>query len=148
MRANGKALMMHFRRLNYIVVGCNLKIEETRACMMPYLYRLRGDLEFGQWGLAIRLHLSHGAAVWLSAVAFCLRALGFCRFLAIHRPYICRGLLKHRARFGHKRRRKGLTRVLSAGEGGVNPWRWVPVGLPFPWGFGAVALLAVVLLSS
>lgn len=114
---------------------------------LSYLYRLWRDLEFGQWSLAVRLHLSHGAAVWLSTVAFCLWAFGFCSFLAVHRPHICCGLLKHRAGFGHKRWGKGLTRVLSTGEGRVNPRGWVPVGLPFSRRLGAVPLLAVMLLG-
>lgn len=113
----------------------------------PYLYRLWGDLEFGKWGLGVGLHLSHGAAMWLSTVAFCLWALGFCRFLAVHRPHIRCGLLQHGAGFGHERRGKGLTRVLSAGEGGVNPRGRVPIGLSVSWGLGAVALLAVMLLG-
>ena len=112
----------------------------------PHLHRLWGNLEFGQWGLAVRLHLSHGAAMRLPAVAFCLRALGFCRFLAVHRPHIRCGLLKHWAWFGHKRRGKVLIRVLSTGEGGVNPRGRVPVGLSLSWRLGAVALLAVMLL--
>ena len=115
--------------------------------MKPYLYRLWGHLEFGKRGLAVGLHLSHGAAVRLTAVAFRLRALGLCRFLAVHRPHIGRGLLQHGAGLGHERRGKGLTRVLSTSEGGVNPWGRVPVGLSVSRGLGAVALLAVVLLG-
>lgn len=112
----------------------------------PYLYGLRGDLEFWQRRLAVCLHFSHGAAVRLSTVAFGLWALGFRRFLAVHRPNIRCGLLQHWARFGHEGRGKGLTRVLSSGERGVDPRRGVPVGLSFSRGFGAVALLAVMLL--
>lgn len=114
---------------------------------LSYLNRLWGDLEFRQWSLAVRLHLSHGAAVRLSTVCFCLWALGFCSFLAVHRPHICCGLLKHRAGFGHKRWGKGLIRVLSTGERSVNPRGRVPVGLPFSRRLGTVALLAVMLLS-
>lgn len=113
---------------------------------MLYLYRWRGDLELGERGFAVGLHLSGATAVRLSAVH--LRgALGLGCLLAVHGPHVGRGLLQHGAGLGHERGREGLGRVLARGEG-VHARRRVPAGLTLTVTVSrrlAVTVLAVVL---
>lgn len=104
-----------------------------------YIYGLCWNLQLGERSLAVGLHFSYWAAVWLAAVR--LRgSLGLSGLLTVHGPHIGSGFLNHRAGL-NDRGRESLAGMLPAGER-MHPWGRVPVGFPVPRRL-AVTLLVV-----